>query len=242
MESIAGLTLKELIVGIAAALIVAGLGFIGGRARGRIEQRANERRLLRDLGAFGTRMLDAGVTNFYIGRDDWARYREPADLGAYLRQAEHSVEIACYWMAQGVLAGIPSVLADIAEAGRNVRVVTLDPGSRLIDLLTVDLEMPANDIRQNVRNTQKALRSVKSNLSTGARTRFHICTTPVLPQAAVILLDRNHQTSILQLEFRPYRTARAHSFAMELKARDGAKLHAELQRSWIRFFDDANVV
>lgn len=242
VDAWANLTLQEVTVGIIGALVVAGLGYLAGVLRSRIRQRAVRRQSQRELSAFGERMLSAGASNFYSGRDDWARYRRPADLGAYLRTAQHSVDIACYWMAQGVLSGIPRVLGDLAEQGLSVRVVTIDPKGPAVNCLTSDLELSSADIRKNVRQTIVSLLDVKSQLSQQAKPRFQIGTTQIVPQAAVILLDCGRDSCVLQLEFRPYRTPRSHSFSLEFRRRDSGVLERSLEASWTKFFDDSRPV
>ena len=242
MDAWANLTLEDVIVGIVGALVVAGLGYLAGVLRSRIRQRKMRRQSQREFSAFGERMLMGGVSNFYSGRDDWARYRRPAELGAYLRTAQHSVDLACYWMAQGVLSGIPRVLGELAEQGLNVRVVTIDPRGPAVSCLTSDLELGTADIRMNVRQTITGLQEVKSGLSRQAKSRFLICTTRVLPQAAVILLDSGRDSCVLQLEFRPYRTPRSHSFSLEFRRREAAALQRSLEASWTKFFNDSQVV
>lgn len=240
MDTLISLTLRELLVAIVVALFMAGIGIAIGRLRARIRARRAQRKTDRDLSVFASRMLDSGVSNFYVGREDWARYRTPPDLGDYLMEAKHSIDIACYWMAQGVLSGIPQTLGRAAEAGRTVRVVTLDPSGPSVLALSIELGVPAPDIRRNIRTTHQTLREVRAQLSSTGQEHFEICTTRILPQAAVILLDRGHETSVVQLEFRPYRTARAHSFSIELRNRKGASLHALLDESWTSFFSDSD--
>lgn len=235
------LTTKDFIVGLVAAIGVALLGVFASPVRTRLVTRMKLVLARRRVMKFSTRMYRQGVANFYVGRDDWLRHRQPPDLSDYLRVATSSVEIACYWMAQGTIEGIPRVCGELAEQGIRIEIVMISPDGPMADVLTSDLEIPPEVIRHNVRAGLNHLAEVRAGLSSDARKRFHVKVSRTLPQAAVILIDAGQPSGRLQLEFRPYRAPRWKSFSIELTADTQGALYKLLEGSWSTYFRDAFV-
>lgn len=239
--SLAQLTVQDIVVGVISASVLTVLGFVVTRLRRRILDGARAFMNRRRVARFGTRMLSEGISNFYVGREDWLRYRRPPSLGDYLRQATKSVQIVCYWMAQGTLEGIPRVCAGLAEQGVAVEIVMIDPDSTVADTLQFDLEIRPDVIRQHVRAGLERLQQLRETLSAAGRERFLIKVSPTLPQAAVIVLDGGTPHGKAQMEFRPYREPRANSFSLELSAKKSARLYAVVERSLQSYFADASI-
>ncbi|MBT1091604.1 hypothetical protein [Streptomyces sp. Tu102] len=231
--------LNELVIGIVSAVVLSILGFIVARTRVRVTSRVRRRLALRQAQRFSLRMFSEGVSNFYVGRDEWLRYRTPSSLADYLRQARNSVQIACYWMAQGTLEGIPRVFAELAERGVIVEITMISPNSVLPEALSKDLEMSADAIRHHVNHGLGALGGLKLTLSENGKRNLRIKTSATLPQAAVILIDADSPPGKIQLEFRPYRAPRWNSFSIEVSEVGSARLYGTLKSSWQDFFRDA---
>lgn len=238
-DVIFGLTMSDIIVGVISTAVVSLFLFIVARSWSRVRRAAIAQHTLAQLG-FGRRMVKAGVSNFYVGRDEWLRFRRPPKLGDYLRRAKSSVRIACYWLAQGSLEGVQRVYAELAERGVLVEVVMIDPRGPLPQVLAKDVETSADDIRRNVETALRGLEVLRASLSEPARQRLRIGVSSTLPQAAVILIDAGLPSSVLQLEFRPYRAPRIGSFSLEFGRSGGGPLHMALVESWMSYFHDAD--
>jgi hypothetical protein len=239
VSSFTQLSIREILVGIISAVILALIGFLMTKFRKQISTRIQRSLQRRKAAEFSVRMLKEGVSNFYVGREDWTRYRNPPSLGNYIRQANHSVQIACYWMAQGTLEGTHRVCAELAEQKVAIEIVMIDPDSFIPEILQYDLDMTPEAIRQQVRTAIEGLQRLKSILSSAAQERFSIKVSPTLPQAAVILLDGGTATSKIQLELRPYRESRSNSFSLELTSTAQGRLYTTVERAWLSYFRDS---
>lgn len=242
MSSFTQLTIREILVGVISAAVLALIGFLVAKFRRQISNRIHRSLQRRRAAEFSVRMVNEGVSNFYVGREDWTRYRTPPNLGDYIRQAKHSVQIACYWMAQGTLEGTHRVCAELAEQKVAVEIVMIDPDSTIPDVLQYDLDMSPETIRQHVRAAIEALQRLKATLSSATQDRFSIKVSPTLPQAAVILLDGGTATSRIQLEFRPYRESRSNSFSLELTSTKEGRLYSTVEKAWLSYFRDSHAV
>jgi hypothetical protein len=242
MSSFTQLTVREILVGIISAAVLALVGFLVAKFRRQISSRIQRSLQHRRAAAFSVRMVKEGVSNFYVGREDWTRYRNPPSLGDYIRQAKHSVQIACYWMAQGTLEGTHRVCAELAEQKVAIEIVMIDPDSAIPDILQYDLDMSPETIRQHVRAAIEGLQRLKSTLSSATQDRFSIKVSRTLPQAAAILLDGGTATSKIQLELRPYRESRSHSFSLELTSTNESRLYSTVERAWLLYFRDSHAI
>lgn len=233
------LTLAEVLVGIISALVLAILGYIAVKTRGRIKTMWAGFQTGRQ---FGRRAARAGLSNFYVGRADWTRYRKPAQLTEYLDQANTSVRIVCYWMAQGTIEGVPQTCGELAERGVDVEISMIDPFGHLPEVLAPDLEMSPQAIRSQVRGSLEKFKSVRAGLDPDAASRLRVKVSDSLPQAAVIMLDSGTPTGRIQLEFRPYRSPRSDSFSFELTPTNDGGLYSTIEAAWGRYLRDAKQV
>lgn len=230
------LTLNEIIIGIIAAVVVTIISIIVVRLRNRIQEFLHG---LKETIRFANRISRNGLNNFYVGRDDWTHYRNPPNLSQYLKQAKVSIKIACYWMAQGTIEGIPKVCSELAESGIDIEIVIIEPKSTLPKILSLDLHIPENEIRSQVKMTLQNLNRVKNKLSENAKNRFKVKVSNSLPQAAIIMIDPCSTAGKIQLEFRPYNTPRWQSFSIELKSGKLANLYNIVEKACLSFFSDA---
>ena len=186
------------------------------------------------------RILNAGISNFYVGRNEWLLYRNPPNLTDYLLTATKSVQIATYWLAQGTIEGVQSAYIDLASRGIVVDIVMIDSMGGLPSILSSDIKTPPEVIKQNVENSLSALNTLRDGMPPETRRYFRIGVSKSLPQAAAILIDAGEKTSKLQLEFRPHGLPRSKSFSLELVPQSKESLHTILELAWRSFFDDAN--
>lgn len=185
------------------------------------------------------RIRKSGITNFYVGRSDWIKYRKPDQLREYLLSATRSVQIATYWLAQGTIEGIQESYLELVKKGIRVDIVMIASNEHLVKTLSEDLHISTEIIKKNIENAYTQLCQLKERMPDDEKILFRIGITPALPQAAVIMIDAKTPVSKIQLEFRPYRTARSSSFSIELKANKNAYLHQQLEAAWEQFFADA---
>ena len=191
--------------------------------------------------SFESRIKQSGITNFYVGRDEWQLYRNPPRLADYLMTATKSVKIATYWLAQGSIEGVLNIYKNLIEAGIAVEVVTINPTDSIASTLAHDVNETANNIMIYVHLALEKLLDLKSNMSPDKQDLFSVCISNVIPQAAVIFLDSGTENGRIQLEFRPYGVPRNDSFSMEISYKKDARLYNLLEKSWNKFFEDAEV-
>ena len=191
--------------------------------------------------AFENRIKSAGVTNFYVSRDEWQQYRNPPRLVDYLMTAKKSVKIATYWLAQGSIEGVLGIYKKLLDRGITVEVVTIMPIDSIANTLAMDVNESPSTIKTYVSLALDKLVGLKKQLNPEVSELFSVCTSRVIPQAAVIFLDGETKDGRIQLEFRPYGLPRNDSFSMEVSCRENAKLYMILEKSWNKFFNDAEL-
>lgn len=234
-----GLTVSQIVVSIISALVLSLLGYCVVKMRKKIREVwlgfCTSRHFLK-------RIVKTGFTNFYVGRDEWLKYRTPPRLPDYIRQAKHSVKIVCYWMAQGTLEGIPKICADLAQNGINVEIAMIDPNSSLPLILSSDMQMSHEAIRSHIQTSLEQFAAIREELDLPVRERYIIKVSPSVPQAAIILLDSGKESGRIQMEFRLYRSPRSDSFSIELSASSKSKLYFMVERAWLGYLKDAKQV
>ena len=230
---------QEVVVGVLASLILVALSWAIAPLRRRLASSWGRSLAFLADARLGRRLRRAGVTNFYVGRSDWVRHRIPPGMADYLQQAARSVDIACYWMAQGTLEGIPEECSRLAERGVRVKIVMVDPTGPLPDLVARDLGLEGSAVRSHLQNSLSTLRAVRSSMSEVGRAHFAVELSKSIPQAAVIAIDLGEPSARIQLEFRPYLAARLNSFSMELTAESHGLLFQICADAWSKYFRDS---
>lgn len=189
--------------------------------------------------AFIDRIAGSGISNFYIGRDEWQLYRSQPRLADYLLTATESVKIATYWLAQGSIEGVFNIYKKLIDRGVFVEVVTIEPTDNIANTLAPDVNESPETIKTYVTLALEKLTNLKKKLPAEKQALFSIRTSKAIPQAAVIFLDSNTEKGKIQLEFRPYGVPRNDSFSIEVSYMENARLYELLEESWNTFFEDA---
>jgi len=195
--------------------------------------------ILSGIPSYAERMVSAGITNFYVGRDEWQMYRDPPRLSDYLLTAQKSVKIATYWLAQGSIEGVINIYQKLIDRGVSVEVVTIEPADDIAKTLSRDVNEMPESIKTYVTLALNKLNHLRNELPEDKKELFSVRVSKVIPQAAVIFMDGGTPNGKIQLEFRPYGVPRNDSFSIEVSSAKNAKLYDLLEESWERFFDDA---
>lgn len=146
--------------------------------------------------------------------------------------ATNSVQIATYWLAQGMIEGIQDSYLALIRKGIKVDIVIIDPNEHMINILSKDMHISPEIIGQNIKNAYNQLCSIRETLSGNEKRLLRIGLSSALPQDAVIMIDAITNNSKIQLEFRPHRAARNNSFSIELNAKHNGNLHHQLEEAW----------
>ncbi|MGW4942543.1 hypothetical protein ACWEOZ_13285 [Actinoplanes sp. NPDC004185] len=205
----------EWIIGIGSSIIASTLIFLGVRANGFMTRTARQRAQRRQL---ASRMLDAGLTNLFITRADYATYRGIHTLMGFLATAERSIMVIGYWMAQG------SEIEDISKIGRmilqkpalQVRIAIIHPDGSHLESLAEHLGEDQQQISERCRSTLNKLQRVRSDLPADARQRLQVKTYTSTPVVSIIVLDDDTPQARAQVDMKLYRTARDDSFGFEV--------------------------
>jgi len=73
--------------------------------------------------ALNRRIEDAGITNFYTSRDDYALYRRAPKLVDFLSLANRDIHICAHWMAHGTeIEGIADEIAQLTKPPKKLRI------------------------------------------------------------------------------------------------------------------------
>jgi len=114
------------------------------------------------------RLKQAGFTNFYASRLDYAKYRGAPRLVDYLGTAKKRIEVAGYWMAHGNEAeGIAEEIANFVKSPRSLEVTIsiIDPKSSYIDALANYLNLTTDELTLRIKSTLSNLNLAKERLS-----------------------------------------------------------------------------
>ena len=169
------------------------------------------------------RLAEAGLSNFYRSRADYARYRNSADLGGFLRLAERSVHMVSYWLAQGVeMEHLGAGLKDLILSRQHLTVTisVIDPDAPFIGLLADHLGLPDEQIVQRIRGSLTVLDGVRTALPSEERHRLRLLTSTALPVASFILLDVDEPGGRIQMDVKPFRLPRSQSVTFEFRGTD----------------------
>jgi len=232
---------KSLLIGVVATLIGAFLLYLWAVSRGWFA--ANLSRWRHNL-AVGKRFRNAGLSNFYASRADFARFRNAASLIDYLRTAKYSIAVAAYWMAQGNEAeGIASDIADLAlrPYERTVTIAVIDPTGPCIPELSHYLDIPQDDLVRRIQSSLSNLHIAWTRLGPDERNRLTIKVYKTIPVASVIILDGNLPDGRIQVDIKPYRVARNNSFSFELTG-PGHVLYDLCFKAWDGLIAEAEVL
>ncbi len=218
------------VAGIALALVGASRGWVSFNWR-----------LFRQKHALMKRLEDAGMTNFYSCRADYALYRGAATLTDYVRSASSSIRIAAYWMADGVeMEGIAEHLAEMVRPPKKleITVATIDPTAPLLSDMAQYLGLELAQLRSRIQWSLFHLDQARSHLSDQHRSRFQIKVYRSLPVASVVMIDPEGPQGRIQIDIKPYRAPRHSSFSFELAQR-GHPLYELCKDSWLALIQNA---
>lgn len=189
------------------------------------------------------RLKQAGFSNFYASRLDYAKYRGAPRLVDYLSMAKHRIDVAGYWMAHGNEAeGIANEIAHFVQSARSMEVTIsiINPKSSYIDALAGYLNLTSEELLIRIRSTLFNLNQARNRLSEDEKKRFILKVYNTIPIASVIILDGDTSDSRIQLDFKPYKTPRFYSFSIELIG-PGKELYDLCYRAWSQLIEDAEI-
>ena len=228
----------QILYGIFAGLIVAGLLLVLARARGLA--RVSTRPVISQWELM-SRIQRLGVTNFYGSRSDYVTHRGAPRLTDYLSSADSSIKVAAYWMAHGNEAEAIAVpIAKLAEEKRalQIQIAVISPKSPVLSSLAEYLDVDLDDLRGRIRSSLRNLDRAREELSTHAKTRYSILVYDSLPIASVIMLDTDQPGGRIQIDIKPYRAPRDSSFGLELSGQ-GHPLYDVCLKAWTELMTSA---
>ncbi len=232
---------KSLCIGVAGSVIAAVIVAVVARAKGWIQfawsRRSRSAAMLK-------RMEDAGVTNFYASRDDYARYRGAPRLLDYLATAKASIHIASHWMAHGVeMEGVVAGIAQLVRPPHNLRVVVgiVSPTAAYVASMASFFDISGQELLVRTQAAVRRLSDARQGLSPEERTRFTIKLYDAIPIASVIILDAERPDGRLQMDIKPYKTPRRDAFALELGGPQ-CPLYVRCRDAWLRLLEEAREV
>ncbi|MGW5441535.1 hypothetical protein [Nocardia asteroides] len=164
------------------------------------------------------RLKRNGVDNFFAKRSDYVRYRRHGTIQEYVNTAKHDLKYVGFWLAHGVeISNIGEHLAKMAQSGRSVEIVLLDPTCSYLPFLAQYLNLPeaavASRIYAALNQLQKAREDVPANLAHLFRIKLH---TKMIT-ASAFLVDSTSDTSRLLVDFKLYGADRDNTFGIEFK-------------------------
>ncbi len=200
------------------------------------------------LGRYGLnrRIFKAGISNIYVSRDDFAKYRNYPKIAPklldYLKLAKNNINVSAYWMAHGTeIEGITKGIIDLVKPPYklDITICIIDPQTCCIDALSKHMNMPKSELIDRITTSLNKLKTEKDKLSQDEKKKLHIKIHDSLPLASVIMLDYGYEYGRMQIEFKPYQIARQYSFAFELKGAD-SDLYKLLADSYKKQIEDAS--
>lgn len=186
-------------------------------------------------------MQNAGLSNFYASRADYAKYRKAPKLGDYFNLATGQVLVSAYWMAQGVeMEGVVGEIEKLMRGPNQVSfsIIIIDPTAGYIDALARHLDVERGYLISRVQGTLSSLRDLHSRLSPDEQLRLQILVHRTVPMASLVALDLEAENGRIQIDIKPYRTARQDSISFEVSGRN-RHLYEILRTSTKRLVADA---
>ncbi len=175
---------------------------------------------LSEMSLLQKRMENAGISNFYASRVDYAHYRGAPKLIDFLRLATKEIYIASYWMAHGTeIEGVPQKIAELTKEPKRVKITIaiLNPNSLCIEALAEYLDMSKEEVSSRIKRALDKLYKVRDSLTDEEKERFIIKVYNTLPIASIIMIDPCEGNGRLQIDLKIYKTERQNSFGFELK-------------------------
>lgn len=200
------------------------------------------------LGRYGLnrRIYKAGISNIYISRDDFAKYRNFPKIAPkfldYLKLAKNNIYIVVYWMAYGTeIEGIPKEIINLVKPpyNLNITICVIDPKTSCMDALSKHTNMAVSDLTDRMTASLNTLKEEKDKLSQEEKNKLVIKTYDSLPLASVIMLDYGYEYGRMQVEFKPYHIAPQYSFSFEFCGVDN-DLYKLLSEAYIDQIADAS--
>jgi hypothetical protein len=187
------------------------------------------------------RMESAGLSNFYVNRDDYTKYRGAPKLLDYLSLAKKSVRVAAYWMSHGIeMEGIANDLAEMVKQPKNLdlAIAIIDPTAPYIHNLASYLSMSPDELTFRAQNSLIRLWQARQNLPEDLKPKFKIKVYSTVPIASVIILDAEETNGRVQIDLKAYKVPRHQSFAFELSG-SGNSLYDLCRDAWSRLIKES---
>lgn len=187
------------------------------------------------------RIAEAGITNIYTSRDDFAKYRNAPKLIDYLKLAQKEIYISALWMAHGTeMEGIATEIARLTKPPKNleITVAIISPDNPAIPALALYLNMNEIELKRRISSSLDKLIEEKNKLAPEEKARFIIKAYVAAPIASVIMLDPHYDYCRMQFEINPYKTARHYNFSFEFQGQESI-LFSLCSKAWIGLINDS---
>lgn len=188
------------------------------------------------------RVRKVGVSNLYLDRADYAKYRGFTTLGEYLGSAQKTAKVVAHWMSQGIeMEGVADTIADIVKSGKTVEIAVVDPNSSALEQIASYFALTEQTARDRINGTISELLRAKGALNQRDQKRFKIKTYDTLASASVVLLDDAGPNGRVQVDIKVYKTPRQKSFGFELSGK-GNPLFDLWRDSYVDLMNEAKEI
>lgn len=173
--------------------------------------------------AAARRLLQAGLSNYYGSRADYAKYRGAAQLQEYVSQASHTLHVVSYWMAHGVeMENIGERLVELIQRRPRlmIAVSVISPEASFLPLLATHLGIDLHDVVERIQASLRILTRARESLPPEERHRFAVKTSSLLPIASYVMVDVDTPGGRVQVDIKPYKLPRQSSVTFEFQGTD----------------------
>ena len=174
-----------------------------------------------DLWTFTGRLRSYGISNLFARRSDYVRYRKQATIAEYLETAKHSITYVGFWLAHGTeMENISTYMPELLKQGRTVTFVLMQPNSAHLETLSAYMGIPADQVARRIKVALDKFQETKQSLSPSAGDRFSVRVHNAPITASAFLLDLDHPSAKILVDFKVYGHSREDSFGIELRGPD----------------------
>lgn len=183
------------------------------------------------------RIPATGVSNFFPNRENYQKDRELSFL-EYISSAKVSLSYCGHWLAFSIdQHNTLETLCELAQSGKNVQLILLDPSLPLEVLATYATYFNETEeyLRNQIHNTWAKVTDAKKKLGQKAQSCLELRKHQEFISYSSFWFDKNHAQQHILIDVKIFGISRRDSYGIELKPTSGAvKSNASLFERYSR--------
>ena len=190
----------------------------------------------------------SGLKRIIPKRSYYIRYRDGSgNIESYLNSAKHSIEMVSISLSTGLgMEKVTRIFRNKLSKNLSFKVAVslIDPDKdHLVKTVTSSISQEhfnktPEQFASEIRTALNMLSDSRALLPEDQQDRFIIRVHDALPQGSAIILDRGHETTVIQIETKPYKAPLVDSYAIEVHPADPDGLYGTFLEAYTRLVED----